>query len=80
VLASLLNHASSATRSGVVGTDQRALLIAPMRKVAAQCDWLLHEAIGLPVMVREILSCQVLWRGASRVKRCAEEVLALSRR
>jgi integrase len=48
VLDSLLNHASSATRGGVIGTYQRALLIEPMRKVMALWDRLLREAIGLP--------------------------------
>jgi hypothetical protein len=48
VLDSLLNHASSATRDGVFGTYQRALLIEPARKVMALWDRLLREAIGLP--------------------------------
>jgi integrase len=48
VLDSLLNHASSATRGGVIGTYQRALLIEPMRKVLALWDGLLREAIGRP--------------------------------
>jgi integrase len=48
VLDSLLNHASSATRGGVIGTYQRALLIEPTRKVMALWDGLLREAIGLP--------------------------------
>jgi hypothetical protein len=48
VLDSPLNHASSATRPGVVGTYQRALLIEPARKVMAPWDGLLREAMGLP--------------------------------
>ena len=51
VLDSLLNHASSATRGGVIGTYQRALLIEPTRKVMALWDGLLREAIGLPPAV-----------------------------
>jgi integrase len=46
----LLNHASSATRGGVIGTYQRAMLIEPTRKVMAMWDQLLREAIGLPVV------------------------------
>jgi integrase len=48
ILDSLLNHASSATRGGVIGTYQRALLIEPTRRVMALWDGLLREAIGLP--------------------------------
>jgi integrase len=51
VLDSMLNHASSATRGGVIGTYQRALLIEPTRKVMALWDGLLREAIGLPPAV-----------------------------
>ncbi len=51
VLDSMLNHASSATRGGVIGTYQRALLIEPTRKVMALWDGLLCEAIGLPPTV-----------------------------
>jgi len=47
VLDSLLNHASSATRDGVIGTYQRALLIEPARRVMALWDGLLRNAIGL---------------------------------
>jgi hypothetical protein len=47
VLDTLLNHASSATRGGVIGTYQQALLIEPTRKVMALWDRLLREAIGL---------------------------------
>jgi integrase len=50
VLDSLLNHASSATRGGVIGTYQRALLIEPTRKVMASWDLLLRDAIGQPVV------------------------------
>jgi integrase len=48
VLDSLLNHASSATRGGVIGVYQRATLLEPTRKVMALWDGLLREAIGLP--------------------------------
>jgi integrase len=44
VLDTLLNHASSATRPGVIGTYQRALLVAPTRKVMA----LWERRRGLP--------------------------------
>jgi hypothetical protein len=47
VLDSLLNHASSATRGGVNGTYQGALLVEPTRRVMALWDGLLREAIGL---------------------------------
>jgi integrase len=50
VLDSLLNHASSATRGGVIGTYQRAMLIGPTREVMALWDRLLSEAIGQPVV------------------------------
>jgi hypothetical protein len=46
VLDSLLNHASSATRGGVVGVYQRATLVEPMRGVMALWDRLLREARG----------------------------------
>jgi integrase len=48
VLDSILNHASSATRGGVVGVYQRATLLEPMRRAMTQWDALLREAIGLP--------------------------------
>lgn len=54
VLDSLLNHASSATRGGVIGTYQRALLVEPTRKVMALWDGLLREAIGLPPAVSAV--------------------------
>jgi integrase len=44
VLDTLLNHASSATRGGVVGLYQRATLVEPMRGVIALWDRLLQEA------------------------------------
>ncbi len=47
-LDSILNHASSATRGGVVGVYQRATLIEPMRKMMALWDRLLSEAIDPP--------------------------------
>jgi integrase len=45
VLDSLLNHASSATRGGVIGVYQRATLIEPMRKLMARWDQLLTDAL-----------------------------------
>jgi hypothetical protein len=47
VLDSLPNHASTATRGGVIGTYQRALLIEATRKVMALWDRLLRNAVGL---------------------------------
>jgi integrase len=47
VLDSMLNHASSATRGGVIGTYQRATLIEPMRKVMALWDRLLSEELHI---------------------------------
>jgi integrase len=46
VLDSMLNHASSATRGGIIGTYQRATLIEPARKVMSLWNRLLLEAIG----------------------------------
>jgi hypothetical protein len=45
VLDTLLNHASSVTRGGVIGVYQWASLIAPMREVMALWDRLLTEAL-----------------------------------
>jgi integrase len=45
VLDSLLNHASSATRGGVIGVYQRATLIEPMRKLMALWNALLADAL-----------------------------------
>jgi integrase len=45
VLDSLLNHASSATRGGIVAVYQKATLIEPMRKLMAIWDDLLAEAL-----------------------------------
>jgi hypothetical protein len=47
MLDSLLNHASSATRGGGIGTYQRALLIEPTRRVMPLWDGLLRNAVGL---------------------------------
>ncbi len=47
VLDSMLNHASSATRGGVIGTYQRATLIEPMRKLMALWDQLLSEELQI---------------------------------
>jgi integrase len=51
VLDSILNHASSATRAGVIGVYQRATLLEPARAVMRQWDGLLREALGLPTSV-----------------------------
>jgi integrase len=47
VLDSMLNHASSATRGGVIGTYQRATLLEPMRKVMALWDRLLSDELRI---------------------------------
>jgi integrase len=44
-LDTLLNHASSVTRGGVIGTYQRATLLEPMRQAVALWDRLLTEAL-----------------------------------
>jgi integrase len=46
VLDSLLNHASSATRGGVIGVYQRATLLEPMRKLMALWNGLLAGALA----------------------------------
>jgi integrase len=46
VLDSLLNHAASATRGGVIGVYQRAILIEPMRKLMAGWDELISQAVS----------------------------------
>jgi integrase len=46
VLDSLLNHASSATRGGVIGVYQRATLIEPMRKLMALWNGMLTNALA----------------------------------
>jgi hypothetical protein len=46
VLDTLLNHAASVTRGGVIGTYQRATLLAPMRQVMSLWDGLLRDALG----------------------------------
>jgi hypothetical protein len=50
VLDTMLNHASSATRSGVIGTYQRATLLEPMRKVMALWDRLLSEELQIEAL------------------------------
>ena len=45
-LDSMLNHASSATRGGVIGVYQRATLLEPMRRVMALWDRLLQTALA----------------------------------
>ena len=47
VLDSMLNHASSATRGGVIGTYQKAVLLAPTRKVMTLWDRLLCKALHI---------------------------------
>jgi hypothetical protein len=47
----LTPRAGSATRGGVIGTYQRALLVEPTRKVTALWDRLLRNATGLPPAV-----------------------------
>jgi integrase len=48
VLDSILNHASSVTRAGVIGVYQRATLLEPARAVMRQWDAMLRDALGLP--------------------------------
>jgi integrase len=48
VLDSILNHASSVTRAGVIGVYQRATLLEPARVVMRQWDVMLRETLGLP--------------------------------
>jgi integrase len=45
VLDSLLNHAASGTRGGVVGVYQKAILIEPMRKLMASWDGMISGAV-----------------------------------
>jgi integrase len=52
VLDSMLNHAASATRGGVIGVYQRASLREPMRKVIALWDELLRNALDQGNVVR----------------------------
>ena len=53
MLDTMLNHASSATRSGVIGTYQRATLIEPMRKVMALWDRLLSEELQIDALSQQ---------------------------
>jgi integrase len=46
VLDTLLNHAASVTRGGVIGTYQRATLLDPMRRAMMLWDGLLREALA----------------------------------
>jgi integrase len=46
VLDSLLNHAASTTRGGVIGVYQKAILIEPMRKLMAIWDELIGQAVN----------------------------------
>jgi integrase len=54
VLDTMLNHSSSATRPGVIGTYQRATLIEPIRRVMALWDALLRDALRLPAPVSPV--------------------------
>ena len=56
VLDSMLNHASSATRSGVIGTYQRATLLAPMRTVMVLWDQLLSDELQIEALIRAPLA------------------------
>jgi integrase len=47
-LDSILNHASSATRGGIIGVYQRATLLEPMRRMTLLWDSLLSNAINPP--------------------------------
>jgi integrase len=51
-LDSMLNHAASGTRGGVIGVYQRATLLEPARQVMLLWDSLLREAIGLWVAMK----------------------------
>jgi len=46
VLDSMLNHAASATRSGVIGVYQKATLIEPMREAMRHWNRLLENALA----------------------------------
>jgi integrase len=59
VLDTLLNHAASVTRAGVVGVYQRATLIEPMRKVMALWDRLLTEALAPDPREAEVIPLRV---------------------
>lgn len=48
VLDTILNHAASVTRAGVIGIYQRATLLEPARAVMRQWDGLLRGGLGLP--------------------------------
>jgi hypothetical protein len=50
VLDSMLNHASSATRGGVIGTYQRATLLEPMRRVMALWNLLLSDELRIEAL------------------------------
>jgi hypothetical protein len=51
-LDSILNHASSATRSGVIGTYQHPTLVEPMRKVMALWDQPLSEELPIDALTQ----------------------------
>jgi len=46
VLDSMLNHAASVTRGGVIGVYQKASLLEPMRKAMTLWDELLRQALN----------------------------------
>jgi len=52
VLDSMLNHAASVTRGGVIGVYQKASLIEPMRKVMTLWDELLRKALSQENVIR----------------------------
>jgi hypothetical protein len=56
VLDTLINHASSATRGGVIGVYQRATLLVPMRNVVNLWDRLLREAIDSTLAEQKVVS------------------------
>ena len=60
VLDSMLNHASGATRGGVIGTYQRATLLEPMRKVMAQWDRLLSDELQIEALVDTVADQRVV--------------------
>ena len=56
----MLNHASGATRGGVIGTYQRATLLEPMRKVMAQWDRLLSDELQIEALVDTVADQRVV--------------------
>ena len=56
VLNSMLNHAASGTRGGIVAVYQRATLVEPMRKAMALWNSLLVAAINPPAGSEAVLN------------------------